>query len=296
MKKIIGFIAMIIGILAFALTANAEDTVKFTRIQNYNGITYTSLDTLTYGTIHADDVKPLPNGLSNEGFIYSFAMYYDKIYYLTGRQGTDGVIGSIYSCNPDGTENTLIANDAEINSCFLNDGCLFYNVVDAYYGKGYSGGIMRINLNTGEYGKIVTDSNSSLINVVGDRIFYMINWSDCHCMTVKGAYIGRISRNDIEAATDFIAGDRAYKAYGGAVYSYDWAWNSKWITNIPLWIGGRHTYRDLASVENVTGGYVYYMVCADMKYYIDGSYTDVYMIRVPMDGKGYEVVAEWFIS
>ena len=116
-------ISLILAVFAvvslFTATAHASDSVKSTYVQTYDGVTYTCVDTFHSAELNKSEIKTLPDSLTNDGFIYSFAIYKGKIYYITGVKGSSDVIGSIYRCNLDGSENELIANDATASVCFF---------------------------------------------------------------------------------------------------------------------------------------------------------------------------------
>lgn len=304
MKKIfkcfIAAAAAMIACAAAASAARAEDTVKFTRVQSCGGVTYTCVNTYTAGEIDAYDIRALPNSAVNEGFIYRFAIYYDKIYYLTGAEGSDCVIGSIYRCNLDGSGNELIANDADaLATPYLSDGCLYYvvyNDYDNWFGRNLRGGIMKINLNTGSYGRLVTDSDAYIKNVLGDKLFYSTAGSGkYYLMTVNGAYIGINSEYDTEIQSDTIIGGTAYVGGTGAIYSLDWNRDRHWIGSAVQSVNGTPVLGE-SYVENVTGGYIYYTVgFANPALYYHTA-PDIAMYRMPVGGGASELAAMWYVS
>ncbi|MGN0162983.1 MAG: hypothetical protein ACI4EA_05290 [Candidatus Ornithomonoglobus sp.] len=279
-------------------TVHAADNIKFTCVQAYNGATYTCADTYCVGEITASDVRTLPKTVTNMGCIYNFAIYYDKIYYITGGEGSSDVLGYIYRCNLDGSGNELIANDADaLGNLFLSDGCLYYSVFNDYdnwYGRNLRGGIMKINLNTGAYGRIVTDSESYIINVLDDKVFYYVD-GNYHLMNANGAYIGRISEYDVEVASDAISGCTAYAGIDGEIYAFDWNWNARWIGSAVRYVNGNQTY-DTCFVENVTGGYIYYLVSFFNPVLQYSTVPDVAMYRMPVNGGSSTLVAMWYVS
>lgn len=298
MKRIfkLGMLTMLTMLLYTAI-AYAEDTTKFTTIQTYNGITYTCIDTFANGQILANDVRSLPQQVheTDMGDIRNFAVYYDKIYYLTGEEGTSDILGYIYRCNLDGSNIELIANNADaISTPYLSDGCLYYTVYTDYnnwYGRGHNGGIMKINLNTGEYGKIVTDRDAYLENVLGDNVFYYA--SDYHLMKTNGRYVGSIAKDDIEISANIIVGNKAYKCFGYEIYTLDWNGNKKWVGSPVRTVDGHSAISQCYCVENVTGGYIYYEVGTGI-YYKDNVMVDVAMYRMPVGGGKSYPVAIWF--
>lgn len=302
MKKIFELTLMtIMSMFLCTAIVYASDSIKFTSVQEYGGVTYTCADTYCVGEITAGDIRSLPQTVTNKGVIYNFAVYYDKIYYITGSAGTSDVLGYIFRCNKDGSDNELIANNADaLGTLFLSDGCLYYDVFydyDNYYGRNLCGGIMKINLNTGNYGRIVTDRDASLVNVLDDKIFYYTAGSDIyHLMNSAGAYIGAISEYDVEAASDIIVGNVAYAGFDGEIYAFDWNFNSTWIGSTVRYVNGCQTYPGLCYVENVTGGYIYYTIAfnnPDLRY---RTVPDVAMYRMPVGGGASTLVALWFIS
>ena len=297
MKKLLIFTIFAI-ISLFSVTAHASDSIKFTTVQTYNGITYTCFDTYYAGKTNTEIVKSLPRSLIKDVCIHSFAIYYDKIYYFTAPQGSDGIQGSIYRSNLDGTNNELIANNVGgfYIQIFLSDGCLYYK--DFYISpnsyKRYSNGIIKINLNTGETKRIITDYDAYLVNILDDKLFYKAS-SGYHLMNTNGAYIGGISANDVEVASDIIVGTTTYNGYDGAIYASCWGLNSKWICNVPRYVNGYPTNYEYPRVVNVTGGYIYYSISFYPKYYY-GATPNKAMLRVPVTGGASELVAQWYVS
>lgn len=288
---------------AFGTASYAADTVMGSLVQEYNGKTYTSIKSLCNGMIKDGSVSELPYSIlaSNieeqrqESCIYEFAIYFDRIYYLKGVPGSDNVIGSICSCNMDGSDIRLIANDADaLGDFFISDGCLYYDVLYDYdnsHGRNLNGGIMKINLNTGAYAKIVTDISGWIANILDDNIFYWVD-GNCHLMKTDGRYVGGISPYDIEIST-VISGATGYYGDIGSVFARDWNGNINWICNVPRFVDGYGVYNETPSVENVTGGYIYYTVHSRG---IMNDNTDVVMMKVPISGGVSTVVGKWFVS
>ena len=300
MKKALLGIMVFITTAIIGVAAHAEDTVQSTFVQSYGDTTYTCTDTFTVAEKVSSDVKGLPGSTVNEGFIYRFAIYYDKIYYLTGEQGTSDVIGSIYRCNIDGTANELLVNDAEISDFWLSDGCLYYTVFrdwDNYYGRNLNGGIMKVNLNTGAYGRIVTDSDAYLINVLGDKLFYYCYENDVYCMmNSNGAYLGMISYSDVEVYSDRIANGGAYIGLDNNIYSMDCNGSTRWIGTTPDTVNGYEVYENSCWVENVTGGYIYYTIEFWNPSLSYRTVPNTALYRMPVGGGNSTLVSMWYIS
>lgn len=303
MKNKIKFLAAITVFsvcLLFALSVSATESVEFKKVQEYNGKVYTCTDTYYIAELNASKVNPLPAGIVNDGAIFKFAVYYDKIYYITAPEGTSDVLGSIYRCNLDGSENSLIANDVEaLGNAFLSDGCLFYDIFydyQNYYGRYLQGGIMKINLNTGAYCKVVTDIGASISNMLDDKMFYWASGGH-HLMNTSGAYIGGISANDIEVSGAVILGDKAYKISYGAIYRYDWSHNAEWVASTANKVDGYPTYYTSGTVENVTGGYIYYSVgYSNPNLNMYHAATNTALFRVPINGGTSELISKWYRS
>lgn len=295
-------ISLILAVFAvvslFTATAHASDSVKSTYVQTYDGVTYTCVDTFHSAELNKSEIKTLPDSLTNDGFIYSFAIYKGKIYYITGVKGSSDVIGSIYRCNLDGSENELIANDATASACFfLSEDCLFYPVLNDYdnnHKRNLSGGIMKIYLPTGAYRKIITDRNVTLRNVLNNNVFYQVG-DGSHLMNTMGAYIGGLSPNDVEIAADVIVGATAYMAYLGDVYAHDWSWNKTFICNLADYVNGNKVNSYSGEVVNVTGGYVYYYVTYTApNYHLNPDNTALF--KAPLSGGTSTLVATWYKS
>lgn len=299
MKKTIkiAFMLTIFAVLTlFSATVHASDTVKSSKIQTYNGKTYTNIKNLPDGKIEDSSVRALPSSLKKRDYIYSFAIYYDKIYYVTGYEGSDCVLGYIYRCNLDGSNNELIANNANaLANFYLSDGCLYYQVLydyDNYYGRYLNGGVMLINLNTGWYGRIITDYDATLENVLDDKVFYSVS-SGYHLMTARGRYIGKNDYRDAEVYSDIVVGDTGYIGENGAIYKYDWNRKKKWICNVPRSVTGALVVNyQYPYVVNVTGGYIYYAIGFTPNYL--GPTQAMY--KVPISGGSSTLVAKWYAS
>ena len=284
----------------FAMTAHASDTVKSSIVQTYNGKTYTCAKYRVSGKIEDSSVYSLAGSIKNRGMVNSFEIYYDKIYYNTSYEGSDNVVGYIYRCNLDGSNNELIANDADAFADFyLSDGCIYYQVLYDYdnaYGRYLNGGVMMINLNNGWYGKIITDWDAGLVNVLDDKIFYSVS-NGYHLMTSRGRYIGANSSSDIEVYADTVVGAAGYKGEYGAIYKYNWNKNSQWICNVPRSItGAMAVYYQYPVVVNVSGGYIYYVIGFTPNYSYNYASPNQALFRVPVSGGNSTLVAKWFVS
>lgn len=284
------------AILAAGTVSYASDTVRGSEVHEYNGRIYSSVNTRCNGLITDKSVWQLPSSIMSSGdVIYQFAFYYDRIYYLKGVPGSDNVLGYICSCNVDGSDIRLIADNADaLSSFYISDGCIYYEVLYDYdnsHGRYLNGGIMKINLNTGGYAKIITDRDGWLRNIVDDNIFYGVD-TLYHLMKTNGRYVGEISDSDIEVST-VISGATGYFGSNGSIYSRDWDGNTKWIASVPNYVNGYGVYSDSASVMNVAGGYIYYTLNSRG---MMANYTDVALMKVPVSGGASTLVATWFIS
>ncbi len=298
--KIAFVLTIFTALMMFGATTHASDTVKSSYIQTYNGKTYTSVKNLPSGKIEDSSVRALPSSIKKRDYIYSFAIYYDKIYYVTGYEGSDCVLGYIYRCNLDGSGNELIANNADaLTDFYLSDGCIYYQVLYDYgnsYGRYLNGGVMMINLNNGWYGKIITDWDAGLVNVLDDKIFYSVS-NGYHLMTSRGRYIGANSSSDIEVYADTVVGAAGYKGEYGAIYKYNWNKKSQWICNVPRSItGAMAVYYQYPVVVNVSGGYIYYVIGFTPNYSYNYASPNQALFRVPVSGGNSTLVAKWFVS
>lgn len=285
-----------VAILAAGTVSYASDAVMGSEVHEYNGRIYSSVNTRVNGLMADKSVWQLPSAImSNSDTIYKFAFYYDRIYYLKGVMGSDNVLGYIYSCNVDGSDIRLIADNADaFCSFYISDGCIYYEVLndyDNFHGRYLNGGIMKINLNTGEYAKIITDRNGWLQNIVDDNIFYGVG-TQYHLMKTNGRYVGEISDSDIEVSS-VISGATGYFGRNGSIYSRDWDGNTKWIANVPGYLNGYSMGGDSVSVMNIAGGYVYYTLFSRG---IMANYTNVALMKVPVSGGASTLVATWFRS
>lgn len=303
MKKLIknGIVVFsFVIVLMLSTVSYAADTEGSNIIQEYNGKTYSCINYLCNGKIQDSSVTPLPYSLDKVdinapyemNFIMSFAIYNDRIYYLKSNGGTFCAVGNIYSCNMDGSDIRLIANDADaLYEFFISDGCIYYNLLNDYYndyGRYLNGGIMKINLNTGEYRKIITDKNAGIINILDDNIFYSVD-GNYHLMKTSGRYVGKIANNDIEVST-LISGNLGYYAENESIYARDWNGNIKWICNTPRYVEGYTVYSSY--VVNAEDGYIYYGISTT----IMPDQTDVILMKVPISGGTSTKVGKWFVS
>lgn len=311
LKKCVILISFIM-VFGICTISYATDTVKGNIIQEYNGKTYSCINYLPFGIIKDASVSKLPYQIMfdridwdcPENHIYKFAIYNKRIYYLKGIPGTEMVMAHIYSCNLDGSDIRLIANDADgMGNFILSDGYLYYKVLydyENYYCRYLNGGIMKVNLNTGEYGKIITDECTMLINILDDNIFYAVG-NEYHLMKCDGRYIGRIAFNDIEVST-VISGNLGYYCENGSICSRDWNGTRNWICDVPRYVEGYSVHTDssfpelnvvgkLQPVLNVTGGYIYYRISPGMM----ADCTDLVLMKVPVFGGKSTLVGKWFM-
>lgn len=303
MKNLIKKVMVVLSfaiILILGTVSYAADTVGSNIIQEYNGKTYSCINYLCNGKIKDSSVTPLPYSLDKVNinapykmdFVMNFAIYNDRIYYLKSNGGTSCVVGNIYSCNMDGSDIKLIANDADaLYNFFISDGCMYYKVLDDVmndYGRYLNGGIMKINLNTGEYRKIITDMRTEIINILDDNIFYGVD-GKYHLMKTSGRYVGGIANNDIEVST-VISGNLGYYCENGSVYSRDWNGNIKWICSTPNYFEGYDVYGSRG--VTVVDRYIYYTIYTG----IMTDQTDVVLMKVPISGGTSTTVGKWFIS
>ena len=116
----------------------SSDVHPFSTIFEYNGTVYSLYAspeiTNFFGLEGSPKFTPLPESiaayLESEGeylYVYRFAIYRDKIYYLAAEAGNDITYGSIYECNLDGSGNEKVVSVIEsFSDCMIVGGFLYY--------------------------------------------------------------------------------------------------------------------------------------------------------------------------
>ena len=106
----------------------------------------------------SEQFTPLPKAISeylkSEGedlYVYSFAIYQDKIYYLAAGAGSDVTYGSIYRCNLDGSGNDKLVSVVKSSTyCMIANDALYYDAETAM-GEHYVNAIDIVSLRQQEY-------------------------------------------------------------------------------------------------------------------------------------------------
>ena len=139
-------------------------------------------------------LSPLP-AVVDEYDPYGFTIYNDRIYFLTGG-ASEVVPAQIYSCDTDGNDLQLIADDASnYSKCFIYNGRLYYDVYPAsaypYYssdsGVKYDSGIWRISLDSGKREKLVDMKNVRLTYMDKEHLYYAVPDGDsCYYCDLNG--------------------------------------------------------------------------------------------------------------
>ncbi len=285
---VVALIFTVCLLCASFISANAatEECTEFSNVAAYNGIVYTTKRAEGDGGVYFADgnvaANSLPQALlekekSESRIIWSFCFYNDKIYYLISGDGTVEIPGEICSCNLDGTNNVVLADNAFNGgyACIV-DNILYYDAMpenDENY-PGYDGGIYKINLGDLSYQKFSV-GEASLAYCDGDNIFYKKSNSGTTYPSFK-YYKADINGNNVTS----VSGDSDEFGYGVIIRGN----NSYYVKNNALYVKTRNGYdakklADLpgyAHIRNVDDTYVYYTVVTS---YTEMS-TNAYLYRV----------------
>jgi hypothetical protein len=290
-KQILAAVPIAILAMSSAAYAAGEETNYFSDVDGYWGSVYTTHiigtnggDTYGNGNV---TVNMLPYGLKDQGRIYRFCFYNDKLYYLTGPDGSDiDYPARIYSCDINGKNNRLLADNAEPwSEVFIIDNVLYYDAYDSVsWGgpQGYDGGIYRINLNNLSWKKIVS-GKVSLTYCDGDYAYYIVgnNWDTAAAIDVNGNHQVAVNIYSDECVRGWlcevwIKGNYTYYVSGNGLYvrtknGYD----SRLICKVNNY---NHDYG--LYIRNITENYIYYSVRNFNKRneYPDGRVNEVYRV------------------
>lgn len=268
----------------------AEDIYKFTSVCGYKGEVYCNYSPAVEGIINGDICNPLPHGTHDLGWIYSFTIYKDHIYYLTSSITCDPMPASIYRCDMDGSNNVLMADDAcNESECYIADDTLYYKscyFVD-YTPIKYD--ISCVNLNDFSHKTVIKDTRQLKL-WDGKYIFFAKELGgDYYRCNKDGKNMCKMSEDDVEIFADLIYGNNGYKLYDGAVYEYDWSGKSKWMFNTVRWCMGYRLLQGYGSLENIIDGKAYYTVNSTWSWY--ECKQNVLLCRCNLDGTNHELVA-----
>ncbi len=125
-------------------------------------------------------IHHLPENLKTTGHIQSFCIYDDRIYFMSGEQGSDDLPVGIYSSDMNGNDIKQLIDDAEnYTDVYIYNGELYYSAFttekhNADYYPGYAGGIYKINIDSMEK-KVISDVGKSYIDHFdGNTVYYHI--------------------------------------------------------------------------------------------------------------------------
>lgn len=163
---------------AFAAT---EDPVEFSTVDEMNGQVYVAQYFSTQQGLYFKGANVTTRSIPYSALKFSttqFCCYGNRFYYMN-MEPCDG-ISKIYSCDANGNDEIMIANNASAgSSAFIVDNNIYYNAYSSvldwtgnYFGREYYGGIYKINLATGDWQRLVTDSDASMWFCDGDYIYY----------------------------------------------------------------------------------------------------------------------------
>lgn len=275
MKKIIGMLVLIsILFVSFNVSAAYEECTQFDYADSNWGTVYvTSRYGSNGGYYFAKgnvDINPLPYGMIDLGYIYKFSCYNGRIYYMTGPEGsyiTEPV--SIYSCDMNGNDNVLIANNVSAwSEAFIVDNVLYYEGFYSIPGdgvQGYYGGIYRVNLGDCTWKKIV-DGRAELEYCDGDYVYFKTyvtnpynfkNTYSYFAVDVNGYSCISMPEDCDEFSDNLftrIRGNKTYYISNNALYEKTRnSGNVKKICDVP-----KSTF-----IHSVTSSYIYYTILSE---------------------------------
>lgn len=171
------------GVGDVTIMANNVDGIQqFRRVVPVGDIVYTTDflandGNITFKTGDVEVIK-LPNMGPENREICSFTIYKDRVYFVSGYNGSDYSRAEIYSCKLDGSGYKYIAGNASnYSTCFINGDYIYY---DQGIEDGISG-IYKVTLD-GSYAKrIVAKEHSQLSLCEKDKIYYNANGKNYSC-------------------------------------------------------------------------------------------------------------------
>ena len=267
MKRFFLTTAAVMALGAMSITASAavDEPDRFSNVTSNWGNAYTTYFYSSNGgiTFRSGNVtaNPLPYGLMDHGMVYSICCYNGRLYYSTGPEGSDiGEPVKIYSSGMDGTDNQLIADNAEAwSDIYIVDNVLYYTGYSSSYGyaKGYDGGIYKINLADKSWSKIVT-GDVHMRYCDGDYVYYTDFGNVFAAIDVNGYQVVNMPSEADEFNYDLsIKGNHVYYVSGTAIYTRARGGGSiRKICNVP----------ENSQINSITENYIYYSVL-DFGYY-----------------------------
>ena len=203
-KKIICAAAAAAVAMSSAAFAATEDPVQFSTVDEMNGKVYVTEFVHEGGNRFQGgniEINLVPQSMLANRAKW-FCCYGDRFYYVGG----DGGISNLYSCDKEGNDTIVIADNACCSTIiFIVDNILYYKAYstkadadgDDFYGRTYYGGIYKINLATGEWQKVVGDEEAVLNFCDGDFIYYTVN-GVCYKIDTNGNYCDYADENGDE--------------------------------------------------------------------------------------------------
>lgn len=203
-KKIICAAVAAAVAMSSAAFAATEDPVQFSTVDEMNGKVYVTEFVHEGGNRFQGgniEINLVPQSMLANRAKW-FCCYGDRFYYVGG----DGGISNLYSCDKEGNDTIVIADNACCSTIiFIVDNILYYKAYstkadadgDDFYGRTYYGGIYKINLATGEWQKVVGDEEAVLNFCDGDFIYYTVN-GVCYKIDTNGNYCDYADENGDE--------------------------------------------------------------------------------------------------
>lgn len=197
MRKILTVIFILCSATLISLIISVKSTeflndelLQFRRMQMYNGVMYVTPRSGDVGVYFGDGnvtTKVIPCD-HNQNDIYSFAIYNDKIYYISALPASDIVAAKLYECDLNGDNVVELAdNPNNYSNVFISHGEIYYDTVDFFDDdrdvetKYRMDGIYKVNIKSRAVTKVVNKPMSKLGLVDDKNIFYSADEFNYYC-------------------------------------------------------------------------------------------------------------------
>jgi hypothetical protein len=280
MKKYLkALTGLCVATFVLSTVAYADSEIhKFAMVSGNNNAVFTNFGFDNGEPINA--IKRSPTGDENE--CDSLCVYNNYIYYRE-RTGPEEDGGNIYRCNMDGSNRTLIVNNASnYGRHYIVNDVLYYTACDTdrYYNK-VGGGIYKVNLNNCSWKRIVSDLDAEIVCCDNNYVYYAVwNNGDYSYFRIDndGRCSWKMSPDDIEIWLDYYKNGGGYVGLDNGIYSTNWDFSVvNELTLLPI----EPDYDP--TVLNVVNGYAYYAFSANNYFYL---------YRVPIWGGESEYITK----
>ena len=223
--------------LKSAINNDINTLLQFRRVQMVNDMMYVTPQATTNGGIIFGDgnvtTKVLP--CYNEKMdIYSFAIYNNKIYYISATAASDVVHAKLCECDIYGNNVIKLCDNVNnYSNAFISNGYIYYDTVsktdedDVMKTQYAMDGIYRVNISSGNVEKVVNKPNARLGLVDNEHLFYNHKERNYYCALDGGDDTLSAERDD-RCGTITIPGyvgvpgsNKVYYISHGSVYESD---------------------------------------------------------------------------